>query len=179
MKISALYRVVVNSMKICWLKIKYRGRVNIDGIQFWDPSATFLVGKGKVQLHRSIMIEKDCYFSVSSGGELSIGEKTFFNRFCYIASREKICIGHNCNFGPNVSIYDHDHLYDSDGVNKNEYKTSPIVIGNNCWIGDGAKILRGTTIGDGCVIGAGTVIKGVVPSHSMVVGHNKLHIRSI
>ena len=44
-----------------------------------------------------------------------------------------------------------------------KYKTAPVEIGNNVWIGANCVILRGTKIGDNCVVAAGSVIKGRVP----------------
>ena len=49
------------------------------------------------------------------------------------------------------------------------FKTSPVIIGNNVWIGANTVILRGTEIGDNCVIGAGCVIKGKYGANSVIV----------
>lgn len=46
-----------------------------------------------------------------------------------------------------------------------------IIIGKNCFIGARAIILPGTTIGDNVIIGSGAVVKGVVPSDSIVIGN--------
>lgn len=51
------------------------------------------------------------------------------------------------------------------------YSRSVVKIGDYTFIGSGAIILPGTTIGKGCVIGAGSVVKGVVPDYSIVVGN--------
>ena len=55
------------------------------------------------------------------------------------------------------------------GVKAKKFKTAPVVIGNNVWIGANAIILRGTTIGDNSVIAAGSVVKGNVPSNTLLV----------
>ena len=49
------------------------------------------------------------------------------------------------------------------------YKTSPVVIGDDVWIGANTVILRGTVIGRDCVVGAGSVLKGVYPAGSVIV----------
>lgn len=46
----------------------------------------------------------------------------------------------------------------------------PIVLGDYVWIGYGALVLPGVTIGDCCIVGAGAVVARDVPSHSIVVG---------
>lgn len=67
-------------------------------------------------------------------------------------------------------IYDHDHDFrHPDGLKAEAFKTAPIVIGKDCWIGANTVILRGTTIGDNCVVGAGSIIKGNYPAESVIV----------
>lgn len=50
-----------------------------------------------------------------------------------------------------------------------KFQTSPIVIGNNVWIGANTLILRGTTIGDNCVVAGGSVIRGNYPADTVIV----------
>lgn len=81
--------------------------------------------------------------------------------------------------GPNVLIYDHDHDYKAKGgVFSLKYKTTPIVIGNNVWIGANSIILRGTSIGNNCVVGAGCVLKGEYPDNSIIVQKRNTEITS-
>jgi acetyltransferase-like isoleucine patch superfamily enzyme len=80
-------------------------------------------------------------------GEMHIGSLICFNRNCIVACRQKITIGDRCLFGPNVCVYDHDHVYSADGVLPQEFKCSEIIIEEGCWIGAGAIILKGTHIG--------------------------------
>jgi len=46
-----------------------------------------------------------------------------------------------------------------------------IKIGNNTFIGVGCIIMPNTTIGNNCVIGAGSVVRGVIPDNSVVIGN--------
>ena len=70
-------------------------------------------------------------------------------------------------------IYDHDHDFKVHGGKKMEkYKTSPIKIGNNVWIGANVIILRGVTIGDNSVIAAGTIVRENVREN--VIYHSKI-----
>jgi len=50
------------------------------------------------------------------------------------------------------------------------YVKGPVVIGNNVWIGESARILSGVTIGDGAIIGANAVVTRNVPSGAVVGG---------
>ena len=89
---------------------------------------------------------------------------------CIVVCRKKITIGNNVAFGPNVLVYDHDHIMDStDGINSSSYNTGNIIIGDNTWIGAGTIILLGTHIGKNCVSGAGSVVKGSVPDNTRLI----------
>ena len=89
---------------------------------------------------------------------------------CKIAVHERVIIGEGTLLSPNVLIYDHDHVFDSEtGVHRKDFRTKPIVIGKNCWIGANTVILKGTTIGDNCVIGASSVVKASIPKGTVYV----------
>lgn len=105
--------------------------------------------------------------------KLVIGDNVFFNNNCSITCLESITIGNNCLFGEGVKIYDHNHLFEA-GVtlNKNDFTYAPIAIGEECWIGSNAVILKGVTIGDNCVIGAGVIVYKDIPSGSILVSEN-------
>lgn len=67
-------------------------------------------------------------------------------------------------------IYDHDHDFRAkNGLKELKYKTSPVEIGDNVWIGANTVILRGAKIGNNCVITASSVIKGEYPDNSIIV----------
>lgn len=105
----------------------------------------------------------------SIGGHIKIGDRVAINRNCIIVCRKNIYIEDDCIFGPNVIIYDHDHVFSYEGVQKSEFNCSDIRIGKGCWIGANATILRGTHIGEKSIIGAGVVVKGEIPPHSLVL----------
>ena len=69
----------------------------------------------------------------------------------------------------NVLVYDHDHDYRKWPTK--EYRTSPISIGENVWVGTHALFLPGVTIGEGAVIGAGSVVTKDVPPLAVVGGN--------
>jgi len=108
-----------------------------------------------------------------AGGKLEIGENVFINRNCNIIAQKNITIHDGCTIGPNVCIYDHDHIFGSENK-KLGFKRADVIIGKNVWIGANAVILRGTRIGDGCVIGAGSIIKGDISPNNMVIQERNL-----
>lgn len=118
------------------------------------------------------LLNNAAVMTATKQASLEIGQNVFVNRNVIIACRKHIAIGEGTVIGPNVVIYDHDHRFNANGrVKENEpnpYKESDVIIGKNVWLGAGAIILRGTTIGDGSIIAAGAVVKGNIPEGVLV-----------
>lgn len=106
--------------------------------------------------------------------KIKIGDYcTFLYRFQCNAA-ESVTIGNYVLAASNVLITDSDHIVEPDGVpvtKSKSFKSKPVVIGNNCWIGQNAVILKGVTVGDNCIIGANSVVTRSVESNSVVVGN--------
>lgn len=163
-------------IKYIFIKIKNKQRVVAKNICRISFSTEIRAKNSKIRLGKNFHAKSNTHFIAVDGGKLTIGNKVFFNRNCIVVCKEKITIGDNCSFGPNVCIYDHDHTFGRKKNLKNEYSLGEIIIGNNCWIGAGAIILRNTSIGDNCVIGAGSVVKGDIPDNSVVTPSRALNI---
>lgn len=148
-------------------------------IKFRD--AAIHCGKGsKLILGKAIRLGEHSVISVLNGGELEIKKGVGIGRGNSIVCHEAITIGEDTILGPNVMVYDHDHIYDEKyGVNKKKFRTKPVYIGEHCWIGANAVILKGTTIGNRCVIGAGAVVKGNYPDNSLITQKRDIDVRKI
>nr|WP_242527781.1 DapH/DapD/GlmU-related protein [Enterobacter roggenkampii] len=86
-----------------------------------------------------------------------------------------IQVGKNTIFGESVKVYDHDHSIDENYiVNKNDFVTSPVIIGANCWIGSNTIILKGVNIVDNVVIGANSLVNKSVLAPGIYVNKNGL-----
>lgn len=108
---------------------------------------------------------------IASGGTLSIGDGAFVGTGTFIVARQSITIGDHALIAEYVTIRDQDHRYGGDvPTAKNGFETSPIVIGDNVWIGAKATITRGVTIGDNAVIAAGAVVIDDIPPNAIVGG---------
>lgn len=165
-------------IEMIWLKLRHP-TVETHGVHYVRPGTEIVLNsKGKISIGKWVLTHKRVAFTAIDG-KLTIGENTTFNRNDVIVCRDMISIGNNCSFGPNVCIYDHDHKYDKEGTKNNGFKINPVIIEDNCWVGAGVIILRGTHIGKGCVIGAGSVIKGDIPPFSLVKADRKLKIQEI
>ena len=73
-------------------------------------------------------------------------------------------------------VFDHDHDFDDQGMIKGQYLEDEVQIDEGCWIGAGCIILRGTHIGAHSVVGAGCIVKGDIPSYSLVKMSRELRI---
>ncbi|NOR68330.1 MAG: transferase [Methylomarinum sp.] len=123
----------------------------------------------------------DYYHNQSFSPVIHISDNVTIADFVHISAIKHIFIGAGTLIGSKVYIGDHSH-----GNYKNKIKweyeknvlpalrpladESDIIIGKNCWIGDGAILLAGSEIGDNCVIGANSVLKGKFLANSLIAG---------
>ena len=130
---------------------------------------------GKIICEERIIV--DDQVMLYAKGSLKLGKQFCINRYSRIVVHENIEIGNHVTIGQMVSILDHDHQYlmDQGKLTLDGYKTAPIKIGNNIWIGDKCTILKGVSIGDNVVIGANTLVHKDVPSN-VVIGGNPFKI---
>jgi acetyltransferase-like isoleucine patch superfamily enzyme len=155
-----------------WLKLRWRGRLQTDGICFVCPGVKFEIGReAKVELGRWSWIGHGSKIRAHEG-QVSIGAKSVLGQECTISAYQNISIGRECIIADRVMMIDFDH-----GVVEVErpireqgiYKRD-VVIGNNVWIGYGACLLRGVIVGDNAVIGTSSVVTCDVPDNAVVGG---------
>lgn len=85
-----------------------------------------------------------------------------------------ISIGKNCKITSGVHILAHDYSIDVPRQVFGEFigGTAPVTIGDNCFIGVNAVIMKGTNIGNNCIVGAGSIVSGgVYPDGSIIAGN--------
>jgi len=109
-------------------------------------------------------------FYCDYGNNITLGKDVFFNFNCVILDVAPVTLGNNVWCGPNVQIYTAQHPLDA-VKRRTEELGIPIIIGNDVWIGGGAIICPGVTIGDRAVIGAGSVVTKDVPEGMVVAGN--------
>lgn len=89
------------------------------------------------------------------------------NMGCYVQGRGGIHIGHNLRMGPNVGLISANHAQDD---YDKWVDAGPLRIGDNVWIGMGAVVLPGVSIGDNVIIAANSVISVDIPSNVIAGG---------
>jgi maltose O-acetyltransferase len=110
-------------------------------------------------------------FHCDYGFNISLGTGVFLNFNCVILDVVAVTIGDRTQIGPAVQILTADHPRDPAGRASGLEFGRPIRIGRNVWIGGGAIILPGVTIGDDALIGAGRVVTRDVPASATAFGN--------
>jgi acetyltransferase-like isoleucine patch superfamily enzyme len=105
------------------------------------------------------------------GVRIRIGNHNYFNRDVMIDACGRIEIGSYNMFGPRVYITDSNHtMLPGMYVTDCPMDVGTVVIGNGCWIGAHAVILKGVTLGDHCIVAAGAVVTRSFPAGSVIAG---------
>ena len=92
-----------------WLKLRWRGRLQTDGLCFIGPGVTFEIGKGaRVQLGRWCWIGHGSKIRAHEG-EVVIGAKTVMGQECTISAFQHVSVGRECIVADRVMLIDFDH----------------------------------------------------------------------
>nr|WP_233356377.1 acyltransferase [Brenneria sp. L3-3C-1] len=104
--------------------------------------------------------------------EITFGDRVSIQQRCHIIAAGNLNIGDDVTISIDVMINDTEHEYRDIDVNVLEQPLihNPISIGSRCFLGAGARILAGTTLGDHCIVGANSVVKGHFPSGCVIAG---------
>lgn len=118
-------------------------------------------------------------FACDYGYNIRLGRNAFINYNCVFLDCAPIEIGDYLQMGPAVQIYTATHPLEADVRRSGLEYARPVRIDNDVWIGGGAIILPGVTIGDSSVIGAGSVVVHDVPTATVVAGNPARIIRAL
>ncbi|MCE2563791.1 sugar O-acetyltransferase [Komagataeibacter sp. FNDCF1] len=110
-------------------------------------------------------------FHCDYGYNLFLGNNVFLNFNCIVLDVVPVRIGDGTQIGPGVQILAANHPRDPALRQKMLESGRPVTIGRNVWIGGGAILLPGITVGDHAIIGAGSVVTRDVPSGVTVAGN--------
>lgn len=111
-------------------------------------------------------------FQANCGGKnVYVGDGTYINFSCSMVDDGNIYIGDNVCIGPNVNLITVNHPVNTELRLRRVICKQEVRICNNVWIGAGAIILPGVTIGKNSVIGAGSVVTKDIPSNVLALGN--------
>jgi acetyltransferase-like isoleucine patch superfamily enzyme len=142
------------------------------GMLFLGRGLELEVGrKGRIEFGRFVWIGDKTKIRCHEG-RVEIGPKTVMGQECTISAYQRVRIGEQCVIADRAMFIDFDH-----GVVEVErpirlqgiYKRD-VVVGSNVWIGYGACILRGVSVGDNSIVGTNSVVTKDVPANAVVAG---------
>ena len=144
----------------------------------WKPTTIFneqyisigddtLIGPG-VALSAGMVPGQECISKVV----VSIGDRCLIGRGSGIVGHFSIEIGNDVWTGHHGYITDQNHGYEdvTRPISQQSQPERPVVIGDGSWLGHGAVVLPGVTIGKHVVIGANSVVTKDIPDFSVAVG---------
>lgn len=146
-----------------------RGLVTLNNVQLgvW-PSPGLLSSLGYIEARRL-------------GSAVTINSSTVINNnFSIIADKSFILIGSRCLIGPNVFITDSDfHSLNKSSRNDGLHVCKPVIIGDDVFVGEGTKILKGVHVGNGSVIASGSLVVNDVEANCLYAGVPAKKIREL
>jgi acetyltransferase-like isoleucine patch superfamily enzyme len=146
----------------------------------WETDGPVFFGRGlQLQAGRTGRIRFGRFTWIGDGtkircheGVVEIGPKTVFGQECTISAYQRVAIGEQCVIADRVMFIDFDHgVVDVERpIRKQGIYKRDVVVGSNVWIGYGACILRGVTVGDNAIVGTNSVVTRDVPANAVVGG---------
>jgi acetyltransferase-like isoleucine patch superfamily enzyme len=142
-----------------------------------------VTGLPYIRGHARVTIGNDCSFgriAVQSGRffaepELTFGDGCTVAQDCLFSVNQRITIGNHVSIAARSSISDSDnHPADPERRIRGEQLTveeiRPVTLGDHVWIGRGAHVLKGVTIGEAAVVASGSVVVSDVPARALAMG---------
>jgi acetyltransferase-like isoleucine patch superfamily enzyme len=154
------------------LKLRFGKRLQTDGICFVCRGVQLEIGRdATLRIGRWAWLGHGTKIRVHEG-EVCIGTKTVMGQECTISAFQHVSIGRECIVADRVMLIDFDHgaveverPIRLQGIYKRDVR-----VGHNVWMGYGACVLRGVSIGDNAIVGTSAVITKDVPADAVVAG---------
>ena len=144
---------------------------------FIEKNVKILRFTKNVDIGKNVVLKEGARIcSCNKNAKVYIGENTTFGYHSFLFSSESIEIGNDCLICGQVGIAGSSTIGDNVNIEKDKLineqpnSTAPVKIGNDVWIGTGAKILKGVSIENGAVIAAGAIVKSDVKAYEIYGG---------
>ncbi len=184
---QSLYRAHVsirNTMiwtrRFFWNEPLFRSQCAIVGRGLRMEELPYIAGRGRIVLGDGVRLSGKSSIAFGRPGpglpELIVGDGTFIGHDCGLNVGRSVRIGRHCLLATGVLIYDLDG-HPTDAVRRRAGEPTPpeaiapVAIGDDVWIGFGAVILKGVTIGDRAIVAAQSVVTKDVPADTIVAGN--------
>ncbi len=110
-------------------------------------------------------------FFCDYGTNIALGRQVYFNFNCVVLDVMQVSVGDYVLFGPAVQIYTATHPLSAAERRAGREFAQPVTIGSDVWVGGGAILCPGVTIGERSVIGAGSVVTRPIPADVFAAGN--------
>lgn len=170
-----------STLRVVGIKFRLGSRIKLSRMgkpPYVGRGARIVVAPGgMVEFGAGVYIDDYCRIQVASGAQLKLGDSCYFNTNCRIVAVDSICIGEHTMLGPNVCVFDHDHLFDAEGVH-GELVSSPIEIGDRCWLCANVLVTKGVVLADRICLGGGSVATRSLVSSGVYAGAPAVLVQS-
>jgi acetyltransferase-like isoleucine patch superfamily enzyme len=183
----ALYRFHV-AVRESWIFVRrffwneplFRSQCERVGAGFRMEELPYITGAGRIAIGDGVYLSGKSNIGFGRGGEgapeLVIGDGSFVGHNCAFHVARSVRVGRHCLLAGGVRVFDMDgHPLDADRRRAGE-PTPPegvaeVVLEDDVWVGSGAIILKGVTVGARSIIAAGAVVTKDVPPDMIVAGN--------
>lgn len=187
---SGARRVIIGLARLVWFEPLFRGQCEHVGRRFQMELLPYLISPGRIRIGDEVVLSGRSTMLFGRRRpdgllpELSIGDGSFIGHGCLFAVNESVRIGRHVRLATQVSIRDHDgHPLEATRRRSNEPsppdQVAAVTIGDDVWIGAGALVLKGVTIGDRAVVAAASVVTADVAPDTVVAGNPARTVRSL
>ncbi len=184
---SALYHLHVGvresmlfSARFLWYEPLFRSQCAVVGARFQMEQLPYLHGRGEIVIGDDVRLSGKPSLLFSSRHcarpKLLIGDGVFLGHNSALSIASRIEIGKHSLIASGVRIADFDgHPIDATQRRSGDFvapdRVLPVIIGDDVWIGNGATVLKGVTIGDRTIIGARAIVTESIPADCIAVGN--------
>jgi acetyltransferase-like isoleucine patch superfamily enzyme len=140
---------------------------------FIEPKVEFLRHPEHVSLGDHVIIKQGARLCATNpDARIAVGAWTTIGYHTHVFATTEIMIGQDSLIAPFCYLVDANHGTARHArIRDQKMSSSPISVGNDVWLGAGAVVLPGVTIGDGAVVAAGSVVAHDVPPYALARGN--------
>lgn len=137
-----------------------------------DKNVEFMRYPKNIHVGNSVVVKEGARIcSCNEMAQIRIGARTTIGYHTFIFASAAISVGEDCLIAPFVYIVDSNHgSLRKERINRQPNTSSPIVIGDDVWIGTKATVLAGVTIGNGAIVASGATVNQDVAPYTIVGG---------